>query len=55
MDKIKLIAETAWHHAGDYPFMKTLVGDILNLKGIKNFKNVGQKKLIKLIKLSFSI
>ena len=29
-----------------------VVGDILNLKGIKNFKNVGQKKLIKLIKLS---
>ena len=29
MRKIKLIAETAWHHDGDYDFMKKLVNDIL--------------------------
>ena len=30
-NKIKLIAETAWHHDGNFPFMKKLVSDILNL------------------------
>ena len=29
MKKIKLIAETAWHHDGDYKFMERLVNDIL--------------------------
>ena len=28
IEKIKLIAETAWHHEGDYPFMKDLVSQI---------------------------
>ena len=27
--KIKLIAETAWHHDGDFVFMKRLVANIL--------------------------
>ena len=30
MKKIKLIAETAWHHDGDYVFMEKLINDILN-------------------------
>ena len=30
MDKIKLIAETAWHHDGDFIFMRKLVDDIIN-------------------------
>jgi len=28
--EIKLIAETAWHHDGDFPFMDKLVNEILN-------------------------
>jgi sialic acid synthase SpsE len=28
--RIKLIAETAWHHEGDVNFMKSLVGSIIN-------------------------
>ena len=28
---IKLIAETAWHHEGDYGFMKNLVTSICEL------------------------
>jgi len=27
---IKLIAETAWHHEGDFIFMKNLISDIIN-------------------------
>ena len=30
MEKIKLIAETAWHHDGDFAFMNKLVNDIIN-------------------------
>ena len=30
MKKIKLIAETAWHHESNYLFMKALVNDVLN-------------------------
>ena len=30
MGKIKLIAETAWHHDGDFAFMERLVNEILN-------------------------
>ena len=30
-EKIKLIAETAWHHEGDYSFMKDLVSQICEL------------------------
>ena len=30
MKIIKLIAETAWHHDGDFDFMEELVKDILN-------------------------
>jgi len=29
MERIKLIAETAWHHDGDYKFIERLVNDIL--------------------------
>ena len=29
INKTKLIAETAWHHDGDFPFMQKLVADIL--------------------------
>ena len=29
MEKIKLIAETAWHHDGDFAFMQKLVNEIL--------------------------
>ena len=29
MKKIKLIAETAWHHDGDFVFMERLVANIL--------------------------
>ena len=30
-EKIKLIAETAWHHEGDYPFMKDLVSQLCEM------------------------
>ena len=30
MAKIKLIAETAWHHDGDFAFMQKLVDDTIN-------------------------
>jgi len=38
VEKIKLIAETAWHHDGDFAFMDKLVEDILEKSRLDIFK-----------------
>ena len=45
---MKLVAETAWHHGGDFAFMKNLVNEIVNNTNADILKivNENNKELI---------
>ena len=48
IDKTKLIAETAWHHDGDFSFMEKLVADILKDADQIKLKNMERGKYFRI-------